>query len=175
MRIEAVVEGDTEVIRRFRAHGPLVRAELVKAVGRITLKLMRKVVQEKLTGQVLKRQTGTLARAVTQSPRTYEAGNLVIGTVGVDDITGKGGRAPVKYGRVHEYGFQGQITVKQHMRMVKEAFGRSITQRAVVVPSHTRHMNLPARSFLRTALRELKQQGVIDAELTAAIAEANRK
>lgn len=171
MTIDGTVSGDRQVIVNLGRVEPAVRAELVKATGRITLKLMRESVQNKLSGQALKRRTGTLARAVTQSPRTYEAGPLIIGTVGVPDIKGQGGRAPVKYGRAHEYGFSGTVTVKEHLRTVKQAFGKPLkTPVRATVKAHSATLNLPERSFLRSALRDLQAAGVIQAEYAAAAA-----
>jgi hypothetical protein len=107
---------------------------------------------------------------VTQSPRTVVAGQTVIGTVGVGDVTGKGGRAPVKYGRAHEYGFQGTVSVKEHLRTIKQAFGKTLASpKTISVRGHSANVNLPERSFLRSALRELADAGVIRAEYESAI------
>lgn len=171
MSVNGSVSGDKEVVRNLGRVSPDVRVELIKGISRITLKLMRESVQNKLSGQVLKRQTGTLARAVTQSPRTYEVGANIIGTVGVADITGKDGRAPVKYGRMHEYGFTGPVTVKEHLRLVKKAFGKPLKYPVyATVKAHTVNVKLPKRSFLESALKDLEAAGVIDAEIEAAIA-----
>jgi hypothetical protein len=32
----------------------------------------------------------------------------------------------VEYARPHEYGFNGTVTVKEHLRLVKKAFGKSL-------------------------------------------------
>jgi len=169
--IRGTVTGDKEVVRNFGRITPAVRAELVKAMGRITLKLMRESVQNRLSGQVLKRRTGTLARSVTQSPRTFEVGQTIVGTVGVNDIAGKGGRAPVKYGRAHEYGFSGTVSVKEHLRLVKQAFGKPLkTPVWSTVRAHSAQVNLPERSFLRSALKALSDAGVIQAEFDKAAA-----
>lgn len=168
--IDGTASNDRQVIAQLGRVEPSVRAELIKATGRITLKLMRLSVGSKLSGQVLKRRTGTLARSVTQSPRTYEAGELIIGTVGVADIKGQGGRAPVKYGRAHEYGFDGQVTVQQHLRTIKQAWGKPLASpKQITVRQHSRHEHLPERSYLRSALRELQAAGVIVAEYQAAV------
>lgn len=171
VKIEMV--GDRAAAVHLRGTAPRALQALETAIGRITLKLMRESVQNRLTGQVLKRRTGTLARAVTQSPRTYEAGPLIIGTVGVNDIKGQGGRAPVKYGRAHEYGFSGTVTVKEHLRTVKQAFGKPLAApRKVTVRAHKANLRVPKRSFLRSALKYLVEQGVPQAEIEKALAEA---
>lgn len=176
MSLDGTVTGDREVIARLQRLPDSIRAALVPAMGRITFKLMRTSVQEKLSGQVLKRQTGTLARAVTQSPRTYETPESVIGSVGVANITGKGGRAPVKYGRVHEYGFSGTVTVREHLRTVKQAFGRTLATPAQQrVREHSARRSLPPRSFLRSALAELDRAGVFKREIDAAVQKAMQR
>lgn len=175
MNVSGTVIGDREVIRNFGRVAPTVKAELVKAMGRITLKLMRESVQNKLSGQVLKRRTGTLARSVTQSPRTFAVGETVVGSVGVADIAGKGGRAPVKYGRAHEYGFSGTVPVKEHLRLVKQAFGKPLKSPVrATVRAHSATRNLPERSFLRSALKALNDAGVIQTEFDAAVAAGAR-
>jgi hypothetical protein len=175
MSIDGTVSGDREVVARLQRLPGSIRAELVPAMGRITLKLMRTSVQDKLSGQVLKRKTGTLARAVTQSPRTYETPDSVVGSVGIANITGERGRAPVKYGRIHEFGFTGTVTVREHLRTIKQAFGRSLaTPVQQRVREHSARRNLPARSFLRSALRDLQASGVIAAEIQGAIAKGMR-
>lgn len=176
MSVDGQVTGGAELRRKFGRVNQEVRAELVRGMGRITLKLMRQSVQGKLSGQVLKRRTGTLARSVTQSPRTYETGDQVVGTVGVENLTGPGGRAPVKYGRAHEYGFQGRVTVREHLRTVKKVFGKTLASPVQVrVRTHSAQRNLPERSFLRSALADLVRDGVIDAELSAAVAAGLKK
>lgn len=173
--IEFEVEGDREVVAKLEGLPAEVRARLVPAMGRITLKLMRESVQNKLSGQVLKRRTGTLARSVTQSPRVYQTEQAVVGTVGVENIVGPKGRAPVQYGKTHEFGFKGEVSVKAHLRQIKQAWGKSLKAPIeVTVHAHTRSVDLPERSFLRSALASLEQQGVVREELQRAIEEATR-
>jgi hypothetical protein len=61
----------------------------------------------------------------------------------------------VSYARQHEYGFAGAVSVKAHLRMVKKAFGRSITPTQVHVRAHARNVVYPERSFLRSALKDM--------------------
>lgn len=170
MSIDAIVTGDREVIAKFGRVTPAVREEVTKAITRLTFQIMRKAVQDKLSGQVLKRQTGTLARAVTQSPRTFAVGPNIVGSVGVADITGKGGRAPVKYGRAHEFGFSGTVTVKQHLRQIKQAFGKPLkAQVQATVRAHAARLSIPKRPFLKPSLDEIQTSGKVEAEISAAI------
>ena len=183
--------GDKVAAVYFRGLGATTLATLEVAMGRIALALARESVQNKLMGQVLKIRTRTLARSVTQSPRVFVAGQSVIGTVGIANITGPGGRAPLKYGVAHEYGYSGEVTVKQHLRLLRENskfklvktarsqdFGvyrkvkGKLTGEVATVRAHTRKMNIPERSFLRSALEDLQRRGVPLAEIEKAIAQA---
>lgn len=60
------VVGDKEIARRFRALPDGIRSRVTESIGRLILKLQRKVMQEKLSGQVLKVRTGTLRRSIDQ-------------------------------------------------------------------------------------------------------------
>lgn len=60
----------------------------------------------------------------------------------------KGSKVP--YAPVHEYGFAGQVHVRQHTRTTR--FGTH------TVPAHTRMMNIPARPFLEPALEDSREQ-----------------
>ena len=70
-----------------------------------------------------------------------------------------------------EYGFSGTVQVKAHMREIKQAFGRPLKEpKFVQVRAHSANVNFPERSFLRTALRDLKPD--IESDLKASIERA---
>jgi phage gpG-like protein len=100
------------------------------------------VKERKLSGQVLKNRTGTLRRKINYQLR--ETPTEVSASVGVQ----------LSYAAVHEYGFDGIVTVKEHLRTITQAFGRPIAPVHVHRGAHQRHMKLPERSFLRSSLRE---------------------
>jgi len=60
----------------------------------------------------------------------------------------------VSYGRVHEYGFKGSVSVKQHTRTVKQVFGRSVTPFQQEVSAHSRQVDLQQRAFLAPAIQD---------------------
>lgn len=155
-----LVNGDVVVVRLDRLPDRL-REELRVGIGRAALQLARKVQKEKLSGQVLKVRTGRLRRSISDA--VNESGWVVSGIVS----------SAVKYAPVHEYGFHGTVTVKEHLRQIKQAFGRPIEPKQIVVHSYSRQMNLPERSFLRSALREFEAAGIPMEEVNAAIARAN--
>jgi len=153
--IKAVVVGAEGVIARLGQVHPQVMGSLEKSVRRLVMDLTRYVKGGKLSGQVLRNRTGTLRRSINPLVQVSEAG--VEGSVGTN----------LSYGRVHEYGFQGAVSVKAHLRTVKQAFGRplaaAVTQQ---VRAHSRQVNLPERSFLRSALKDM------EAEIKQALAQA---
>ena len=145
MRVD--VDIDEAAIRaRVADVDAFIRGRARQSIGRLTLKLQRNIKRDKLTGQVLGVQTGTLRRSIDRVVRD-----------GQDNIDGVVW-TNVKYGLAHEYGFRGAVSVRTHLRQIKQAFGRSISPRAVNVNAHTRNVNMPERSFLRTALREMEQE-----------------
>jgi hypothetical protein len=141
--IQVRVVGVEQTLLSLRAFGLGVRERLRVAVTRAAIELTRYVKEEKLSGQVLKNRTGTLRRKVNY--RVQETASDITGSVGVQSA----------YGRVHELGFDGTVTVKEHLRTITQAFGRSIAPTTFTMPAHQRHMKLPERSYLRSSLREL--------------------
>lgn len=156
--IEGSVSGDAQVVRTLGRLGPELKAEVVKATGRIVLRLLTKVKAEKLSGQVLNVRTGRLRRSITQ--RVEQTEEAVTGVVGTN----------VDYARRHEFGFTGTENVKEHMRLVKQAFGLPLKHPVwSTVGAHTREANYPPHSFLRASIKELRDAGVIDAEYRKAV------
>ena len=125
------------------------------------LKLQREVMQNRLSGQVLNVRTGNLRRSIHQ--QVTSSGGLVVGEVNTN----------VRYGVAHEYGFAGTVNVKASMRQIRQAFGRPLkSPRYVQIRAHSRNVKLPERSFLRSALRDMKPE--IEADLQKSIEGALR-
>ena len=130
--------------------------EMRATVGRNALRLRRLVMDGKLSGQVLKVRTGNLRRSIDSA--LFEQAGAVVGKVSTN----------VKYGRAHEYGFSGTVSVRGHLRQVKQAWGRTLTTPTVAhVRAHARNVRLPERSFLRSALADLRPSFVADVLATA--------
>lgn len=164
--------GDKAVTRYFRALPDGVRSRVTDSIGRLALRLQRKVKAEKLSGievvnkagggikfkrnkslQVLKVRTGTLRRSIDQ--RMVLTSNTIAGVVSTN----------VKYGKAHEYGGLQTQTVREHLRLVKQAFGKSLKSPVwSTVKGHSRTVDLPERSFLRSALAEMREEIVSDVE-----------
>ena len=90
-----------------------------------------------------------------------DTGGSTTGTVGTN----------VSYAAAHEYGFKGAQTVKSYMRTAKTVFGRQLRSPVTfAVRGHARQVNIPERSFLRSALADMS--GEIPAGINAAIQRA---
>lgn len=157
--ITGQVTGDTAVIKRLQGLDARARVGLIKGLGRVALRLQAKIQTEKLTGQVLKVRTGTLRRSIAQVVIDGDTPTAVVST-------------NVKYARFHEFGFDGPMTVKAHLRRIRLAFGRPIAEKQVQVQTHTRQVKRDPRPFMRTALQELDAAGVIDSEISTQIRKA---
>lgn len=145
----------------LRAYGNKVQTAIVQSVGRSALRLQREVMQNRLSGQVLNVRTGNLRRSIHQ--RVTNTGSAVIGEVNTN----------VRYGAAHEYGFAGTVNVKASLRQVRQAFGRPLkSPRYIQVRAHSRNVKLPERSFLRSALRDMKP--MIETDLQKSIEGALR-
>lgn len=164
--IEVQIIGAEKVEARFKGAGLKMRAEILKTITSLSIQLQRYVKEKKLSGaspnakaggsatgvgkyagQALGVRTGRLRRSITQVVK--ESGNEITGTVGTN----------VEYGRVHEYGFSGTVPVRAHVRNARNG--------SAAVRAHSRAVNIPERSFLRSSLRESKP--AIEAALRAAV------
>ena len=154
--------GVEKVAERFdKARNGIIPA-METQMYRIVARLNADVVKNKLSGQALKVRTGTLRRSITQQVRSDTAG--VTGIVGTN----------VEYAAIHEYGFNGMVNVKEHLRRTKAQMSlKGIKSRgaqgAITVKAHSRHVNFPERSFLRSAMEENRQE--IMQEMSRSVAE----
>lgn len=132
-----------------------LRVGMQAFVGRVTAD----TVEKKLSGQVLRRITGTLQRAVIGAQLAQiKPPQKVIGRVGVSRLS---------YGVWHEQGYDGPETVYAHTVKAHEVAEHSRTsaagkrfvvtahrRRAHVVKEYTRQRHIPARHFLSSTLKE---------------------
>lgn len=134
-------------------------------ISKYTYVLMRRVMQDKLSGQVLNVRTGNLRRSIPRGTKVVESGDNITGVVGL----GGGGSAKVaKYGGIHEYGG----TIPAHVVEVKNKM--ALRWMSNGTPRFAKRVNIPAvkmpvRSFLRSTLREAR------AEFNAGINKAVQK
>ncbi len=135
--------GADQALARLRAMPDMANSGLARAVARLGVDLQRNVQQNKLSGQLLRVRSGSLKSSidlqVEQSAATFTA------TVFTD----------LDYAHAQEYGFDGTVNVRASLRRIREAFGREIAEKTISVRAHSRRMDLPEHSFLRSALEDM--------------------
>jgi hypothetical protein len=141
--ITAYLVGDDRLLAWLRAVPDEANSGLVRAITKIAIDLQSKVQQDELTGGVLSARSGSLKSSIDL--RIDQSATGVTGTV-FSDCT---------YARVHEYGFVGIVNVKASLRRITEAFGRPTSGKTINVRPHARKIDLPERSFLRSALEDM--------------------
>jgi phage gpG-like protein len=159
--IDLQMIGADAIFARLDSLVPRLTAELQTSVGDLALRLTRMIQQDKLSGAVLQARSGQLQRSIR--PVIESDGTTVTASISAD----------VPYAAAQEFGFHGTVSVRQHLRRIKQAFGRPIAEKTITVRAHPMRMNLPERSFLRSALADLQASGAIQAEVTAGIGRAS--
>ncbi|MDU7368098.1 MAG: hypothetical protein E7L19_13470, partial [Acinetobacter baumannii] len=120
-----------------------VRFEIRRTINALTLRLQRIVQEDMLSGQRLKVQSGRLRGSV--SSKVDEDKDSIEGTVGA-------GGALVPYAPAHEFGLNGALGVKAHLRAIKQAFGRPISPVQVNIKAHSRNVRFRELRFMRDSL-----------------------
>ncbi len=143
--------------------GERMLTAVYETIVRLTIKLQGNVKENKLSGQVLKVRTGRLRRSINQRVEVEESRGPV-GTVGTN----------VSYARPHELGFSGDVQIRQHLRTIKEAWGKPLGEpREITVRAHARRIDIPAKSFLGSALADIQPE--VKPSIIAAVERANAK
>lgn len=150
--------GDKEVASKLESFAPKIYDSLLMTITKLSIELQAKIKSQKLTGQVLKTRTGTLRRSINY--RVDQTPSQIVGRVGI-------GADAAKYGIMHEFGLSKTENVRSHMRTIKQVWGKSIAPKQISVRSHTRAVNYPERSFMRTALAEMRP--IIQQDISKAV------
>jgi phage gpG-like protein len=148
--VDVQVVGAQALIVRFGLASVLIMDRVERAVSQATLRMEGIVKDGKLSGQVLNRITGNLRASIFSTQPPERTATKVTGRVQSD--------GSVKYAAIHEFGFDGDETVHEHMRHV--VFGREVAP--FVVPEFTRHMVMPERSFMRSTFTEEHERAEAD-------------
>lgn len=144
MRFHYEAVGEKEVVARLLGLPASLREELRNEVAKQTLALKAHVVDTKLSGQVLRRRTGTLAGSIGVELSDTAGG--VVGRVGTLNKA-------VKYARIHEYGGKTsphEIVAKGKALRFQLSSGVMMFRKRVMHPGSV----MPERSFLRSSLAE---------------------
>jgi hypothetical protein len=156
--ITAYLVGDEQALERLRSLPEAVNSRLLRAITQLGIELQRDVQQDKLSGQVIRSRTGSLKSSI--GFRIDQSGGAITASVFSDS----------RYASAQEYGFVGTVSVRASLRRIREAFGRPIAEKTISVRAYDRRMDLPERSFLRSALDDMTP--AIRDEVKAALAEA---
>ena len=141
--ISAQLLGAGPALDRLRALPVAATAGLAQVFAKLGIVLQGDVQQDKLSGQVLNVRSGALRSSIGVEIGRSAAG--VTATVFTN----------LDYAAAQEYGFSGTVNVRASLRLTKQAFGHSIAAKTISVRAHSRRMDLPERSFLRSALDDL--------------------
>lgn len=140
--IKVTVIGSEKVIDDLKRKGQSVSTTILNVMKAQAIFIQSYIKSKKLSGNPLHRRSGRLSGSIHQSVSQNKSG--VKATVYTN----------LSYAAIHEYGFNGTVTVKQHLRTIKQAWGRPISPKQITVRSHSKKINMPERSFMRSALRE---------------------
>lgn len=146
-----------EVSAKFDAIPGAVSHALGKKMRMLLSTLEDKIKSQNLSGLVLNVKTGALRGSIVSG--IIDDGHIAEAFVQQS--------SEVEYGAIHESGFNGQESVRAHLRMIRTAFGKAISPKEVMVRAFIRHMNMPERSFMHSALDDMTSQ-IIDG-LAAAV------
>ncbi|QDD62650.1 HK97 gp10 family phage protein (plasmid) [Herbaspirillum seropedicae] len=153
--------GDASLIAKMEGRADAMQAGLEKSVQRLALQLLT-TVKQKLSDDVLRVRTGRLRRSINQ--RVTVEQTSVTGIVGTN----------VEYARRLEFGFKGTENVRESLRHITQAFGKPLkAPMTIKVRAHTRKVDFPPHSFLRSALAEMRPQ--IERDMAAALVKAARE
>ena len=142
----AEILGDKSVVVSLGRKSESIGAAIRKEVGILAIKLVAHVKAGKLTGQVLKVQSGRLRRSITY--KTYVSDSMIYALVGTNVI----------YAAIHEFGGK----TKPHDIYPKKGkvlswiAGNGEARFATVV--HHPGSLMPPRSFLRSALVDMHDE-----------------
>ena len=140
--ISADLVGVGAALDRLRAMREAAGSGIARAIAKLGIDLQNDVRQNKLSGQVLQARSDLRQSIAVQIDQSDTA---VSATVYSD----------LDFAAAQEYGFTGTVDVRASLRQIKEAFGHPITAETIGVGAYTRRMDLPQRSFLRSALDDM--------------------
>jgi phage gpG-like protein len=159
--ISAYLAGGERVLARLRDLPVAINSGLLNVVTKLGIDLQRSVQQDELSGQMLAARSGSLKSSIEL--RVDQSATAVTAAVFTAN----------PYARAHEFGFAGTVGVRAGLRRITQAFGRPISEKMINVGAHSRRMDLPERSFLRSALKDMAPaiRDEVDASLRETVTE----
>jgi len=159
--IKATVVGDERINVALGNMPGNVTQSVAARLQKVLFTLEGNVKSKKLSGQALHVRTNRLRSSIHASD-VMITGDNISGTVGTN----------VAYAAYHEYGFTGTENVREHLRKIKQSAILHMTgkragtinkaatsrlqgpQQICTVKAHTRKVNYPEHSFLRSQMKE---------------------
>jgi len=142
------LQGDQALIAKIgRMPDSLYRAMKAKLLA-LALKLQRKIVTEKLSGQVLHKRTGALASSIDHKWISESKNNLIIAV---------GSLKSVPYAAIHEFGGTTRPHIIEPVKAEVLAFVAGGKQRFAKIVHHP-GSKIPERSYIRSSLEEMKDE-----------------
>jgi hypothetical protein len=155
-----------EIMERLGALKAKLPEAVLVAVRADVADAVRYAVRDQLSGQKLRRRTGTLQRSVAASPRIepsrIDSPSRITGVIGTS----------LGYGKAHEEGFAGTVQVRAHARRkvaVRRSSTGKVTQKSirrlkalsgrgnvVYVNAHDMRVNIRAKLYLRDSVRAVE-------------------
>lgn len=132
--INAELVGSVEVQAHLDKMSKSMHEGVGKAILMLTIDLQRHIMQDKLSGQVLKTRSSNLRNSITYRIEN----NGMTGVVGTNVNT-------IPYARIHEFG--GVIAAKRAKYLRFQIAGKWISRRSVTMPK---------RSYLHSALKDME-------------------
>ena len=151
---------DARIAAALNVKSEVLVSALTNKMAFLMTKLQQRIVNQKLSGEVLNRRSGTLAASIT-NPEAHAEGGSIVGT-----LEWAGG--PAWYGRVHEYGGTGAYVINpiytrsQARRISKgtlkpfKALRFIASSGEVVYAAYVFHPALPRRSFMQATIEEMR-------------------
>ena len=156
--IAARLVGDDVVLEWLSGASDAVASGIAQAITQLGIELQRHIQDDELSGQMIAVRSGSLKSSIDL--QIDQDSERISVTVYSDS----------KYAAAHEYGFAGTVDVKASLRRIREAFGRQISEKTINVRAYRRGIELPERSFMRSALEDMDP--AIRDEVEAALLEA---
>jgi phage gpG-like protein len=146
------ITGSEQVIAKLGEMTGKIRIAASSSLDKWATELAGYIKSEKLSGQVLKRQTGHLSQSV-RPVTTSEFSTTT--TISAGSMAGDG----VKYAKIHEYGglIPAHVVVVRNAKALAFSVG-GVTRfaKSVQIPD----VQMPERSYMRSSLREEAPQGI---------------
>jgi len=153
--IKATVVGDERINVALGNMPGNVTQSVAARLQKVLFTLEGNVKSKKLSGQALHVRTNRLRSSIHASD-VMITGDNISGTVGTN----------VAYAAYHEYGFTGTENVREHLRKIKSSATKMLLPNKngelkkmtvhadCVVKAHSRKVNYPEHSFLRSQMKE---------------------